>query len=178
MHAMAEAVSGTGRDVLEVGFGLGISATRIVELGCRSYTVLEANPAVARRARDWARGRAIPIRVVEGLWQERLGELGDFDGIFWDPRPRCWREATDDSLFATLQRLYDHLAPGGGMTWFWRYHRALPASHQRWLSGRFESVQLRLVEGLVPPPHCNYWRDTETLVVSVHRAGVRATPTR
>jgi len=50
MRAMARAITADRGDVLEIGFGLGISARRIVEFGCKSYTVLEPNPIVIERA--------------------------------------------------------------------------------------------------------------------------------
>ena len=41
MKAMAEIVTESHGDILELGFGMAISATYIQEFGCRSYTVIE-----------------------------------------------------------------------------------------------------------------------------------------
>ena len=49
MEAMAEVACETGGDVLEIGFGRGIAATCIQELGVRSHTIIECNEAVAAR---------------------------------------------------------------------------------------------------------------------------------
>ena len=43
MSAMAENITQTHGDILEIGFGMGISATHILEQGVNSYTVVEPN---------------------------------------------------------------------------------------------------------------------------------------
>ena len=46
LHAMADAVCATRGDVLEVGFGRGLSATMIQQQQVRSHTVIECNDSV------------------------------------------------------------------------------------------------------------------------------------
>ena len=128
MRAMARAITLDHGDVLEIGYGLGISARRIVEFGCRSYTVLEPNPSVIERARRWAAGQNTPIHLVPGCWPADAGELGTYDGIFYDPYPQTWNERTDRYLLEQLEHLREHLRPGGVLTYFGRYRSTLPHS--------------------------------------------------
>jgi len=74
--------------VLEVGFGLGYSATQILKHCPTSYTVIECDPHVLEKAQQWAdQHPAIPITIVEGRWQEKLPALGVFDEIYFDDYP-------------------------------------------------------------------------------------------
>jgi hypothetical protein len=74
--------------VLEVGFGLGYSATQILKHNPMSYTVIECDPRVLEKARLWMdQHPTIPITIVEGRWQEKLPALGVFDEIYFDDYP-------------------------------------------------------------------------------------------
>src|SRR5262249_11564048 len=50
MAELARIVSHSHGDVLEIGFGMGISATLIQQHGVRSYAVVECNPDVLTKA--------------------------------------------------------------------------------------------------------------------------------
>ena len=72
-------------DVLEVGFGLGYSASTIQEYQPKSHTIIECHPTVIKEAKKWAKDYPdSDIRIVEGPWQEELEKLGKFDQIFFD----------------------------------------------------------------------------------------------
>ncbi len=81
---MADIASRAAGDVLEVGFGLGVSATQIQDRGVRSHTIIECNESIVRRFERWRepyRGR--DIRLVEGLWQDHIDDLGPFDSVLF-----------------------------------------------------------------------------------------------
>src|SRR5579863_5497614 len=71
MHACIDALKPFG-DVLEIGFGLGYSATRIQEYHPKSHTIIEYDPEVAERARDWAKAYS-NVTIIEDTWQRALG---------------------------------------------------------------------------------------------------------
>jgi hypothetical protein len=71
-------------DVLEIGFGLGYSASFISKYPIKSYTVIESDPEVAKRASEWATNQPFPVKVVVGSWQDTINFLGEFDSIFFD----------------------------------------------------------------------------------------------
>ena len=75
-------------DVLEIGWGCGYSATRILEHKPKSYTVIECCPNVIARAKEWAKKYPdTPITIVEGTWQTKIHGLGAFDEIYMDDHP-------------------------------------------------------------------------------------------
>lgn len=85
MQACIDALRPFG-DVLEVGFGLGYSATQIQTYHPKSHTIIEFHPEVAARARQWAK-KFPNVTIVEDTWQNALAKLGVFDCIFFDDYP-------------------------------------------------------------------------------------------
>src|ERR1051326_2504489 len=93
MDAMAREVTAAGGDILEVGFGMGISARKILEYGCQSYTVIEAHPIIASIARGWLAQQCTQGNVIESAWQDALPHLVEqYDGILFDTYPFSRRE--------------------------------------------------------------------------------------
>ena len=87
MEASIDVLKPTG-DVLEIGFGCGYSATHIVSYKPKSYTVIECDPTVIAKAKQWASNYLdIPITIIEGKWQDSLSDLGIFDEIYFDDFP-------------------------------------------------------------------------------------------
>jgi len=85
MEACIDALQPSG-DVLEVGFGLGYSSTRIQYYHPKTHTIIEYDPTVAARAREWAK-QYVGITIIEKTWQEALPALGRFDAVFFDDYP-------------------------------------------------------------------------------------------
>jgi predicted O-methyltransferase YrrM len=84
MKALIEELNPKG-DVLEIGFGLGYSATFIQEHKPKSHTIIECHPTVIKEAKVWAKDYPdSDIRIIEGPWQDTLETLGVFDEIFLD----------------------------------------------------------------------------------------------
>jgi SAM-dependent methyltransferase len=83
MERMAAEVCHNAGDVLEVGFGMGVSAGCIQRYRPRSHTLVECHPQVLPRLRDWASDKPT-VHIVEGMWQDTLESLGQYDGILWD----------------------------------------------------------------------------------------------
>lgn len=73
-------------DVLEIGFGLGYSATHIQSYKPKSHTIIEYHPLIAQKARDFAK-RYPHVTIIENTWQNALKDLGVFDCIFFDDYP-------------------------------------------------------------------------------------------
>ena len=53
MQAMAEVVTESHGDILEIGFGCGVSATMIQEQTVQSHTIIECNDSVVKRFLEW-----------------------------------------------------------------------------------------------------------------------------
>jgi guanidinoacetate N-methyltransferase len=73
-------------DVLEIGFGMGYSATQIQKYKPKSHTIIEMDPTVIKRLKKWAKDHD-NIVIVEGTWQKEIHNLGKFDEIFFDDFP-------------------------------------------------------------------------------------------
>lgn len=85
MEACIDALQPTG-DVLEVGFGCGYASSKIQSYKPKSHTIIEYHPVVAKKAREWAKGRPHVV-IIENTWQKALSSLGVFDAIFFDDYP-------------------------------------------------------------------------------------------
>ena len=86
MEEHAKIATENGGDILEVGFGMGISAGYIQSSSINSHTIIENHPIIADRAREWALDKP-NVKIIEGNWQNiyENGELDKYDGIFLDP---------------------------------------------------------------------------------------------
>ena len=92
-------------NVLEIGFGLGYSATQIQKYNPKSYTVIEINPSVIKKAKKWAE-KYNNVTIIEGSWQKELYKLGKFNEIFFDDFPlNISQESTDQYILESMNRL-------------------------------------------------------------------------
>ena len=75
-------------DVLEIGFGFGYSATKIMTYNPNSYTIIECEDNVIEKIEEWKKGYPnAKITIVKGEWQNVINTLGTFDSIFFDDFP-------------------------------------------------------------------------------------------
>jgi guanidinoacetate N-methyltransferase len=175
MDAMAAIAARAGGDVLEIGFGRGVSAGRIQRLGVRSHTIVECNPHVLARFDRWREsfpGR--DIRVVPGLWQEVVDTLGEFDAVFFHTYALDADEAVEllsnsvtfaASFFPVAAA---HLRPGGVFTYLTNEIDSLARAHQRLLFAHFSAIRLQRVPLAVPPDVRDaWWADSMVVVEAV-----------
>jgi len=83
MKAKADWVCQNGGNILELGFGMGISASYIQEHKINSHTICENNPEVLERLREWAKDKPNVI-VLEGDWYDNVPQMHRYDGILMD----------------------------------------------------------------------------------------------
>lgn len=86
MKKQAEITTKNGGDILEIGFGMHISADFITDNpNVTSYTVIEIHPVQYERALEWAKTKTIPVTVIFGDWIDVLPILDKkYDGVFFD----------------------------------------------------------------------------------------------
>ena len=93
-------------DVLEIGFGMGYSATAINKYPLRSYTVLEKDEKVIKKFNKWKlKQKNKNIKLIKGLWQYTVPYLNKkYDCIFFDDSPGHEFESKNDrfNLFLKL----------------------------------------------------------------------------
>lgn len=164
MEAMAKVATATHGDVLEIGFGMAISASYMVAMGVKSYTVIECNADVAKKFEQWkAQHPGKDLRLVFGKWQDVIDGLGQYDAIFFDTYPLSENEFADyvirDVTFAQhfFAAAAAHLRDGGIFTYYSNEIDSLSRRHQRALLQHFKSVEFSVCAPLFPPSDCNYW---------------------
>ena len=104
-------------DVLEIGFGMGYSATHIQKYKPKSHTIIEMDKIVIKRLREWAKDYD-NIIIVEGIWQEKIHDLGKFDEMFFDdfplriPETDIEKKTLSERVFMFLDICaYNHVKP-------------------------------------------------------------------
>ena len=97
-------------DVLEIGFGMGYSATAINKYPLRSYTVLEKDRQVIKKFNKWKlKQKNKKIKLIEGLWQYTLPYLDKkYDCIFFDDSPSHELNRNNDDRFNLFMKLILH----------------------------------------------------------------------
>ena len=83
MSASAAYVTENGGDILEIGFGMGISAGYIQSHSISSHTIVENHPDIIPKAIDWAAEKP-NVTIITGSWYDNLTNLGTYDGVFHD----------------------------------------------------------------------------------------------
>jgi spermidine synthase len=164
MRALAVEAARSRGHVLEVGFGMGISASYLIEAGCSRYTVIEPHRAVLARFRSWEKSQPVPVEAIEGFWEDRIDQLGLFDGILFDTYPVSEPEVDEKVYVPFIPKASEHLRPGGVFTFYTGYADALPPEHMELLRKHFSSVRLYHVEGLKPPKDCQYFHHSRMVV--------------
>ena len=83
MKKSADYVCQNGGDILEIGFGMGISANYIQANSINSHTIIENHPQIIEKAKAWAADKP-NVTIVENDWHSVKDSLSTYDGIFYD----------------------------------------------------------------------------------------------
>ena len=83
MSASAAYVTQGGGDILEIGFGMGISAGYMHSHSIDSHTIIENHPQILEKLETWASGKS-NVTIISQSWADVTGSLGTYDGIFYD----------------------------------------------------------------------------------------------
>ena len=83
MRLKAKFVCENGGDILELGFGMGISANYIQSQSINSHTICEVHPQVIMKLNKWKKAKTNVI-TLEGDWYDNISKMGKYDGILFD----------------------------------------------------------------------------------------------
>lgn len=161
MKQLAEIATSKGGVILELGFGMAISASFIQRANITKHIIVEANHQVAEKARKFGKKATRPVEVLEGLWEEVIDQVPDesVDGILFDTYPLSELEIHKNH-FGFFRTAFKKLKPGGVFTYYSdeinEYH---PVHLQRLMDAGFkkENIQGKLVP-MSPPADCQYWK--------------------
>jgi guanidinoacetate N-methyltransferase len=174
MGAMAEIAARGGGDVLEVGFGRGISASMIQEHGVRSHTLIECNAKIAEQYEAWRAGYpGADIRLAFGKWQDVIDDLGRFDSIFYHTYALDEEESieffSESVTFAEhfFKHAARHLRTGGVFTYLTNEIDSLSRAHQRLLFENFRSFRVEIVALDLPDDVKDTWWAKSMAVIEV-----------
>ena len=110
MKASADYICENGGDILEIGFGMGISADHIQANDINSHTIIENHPQIIEKLKAWAQDKPNVI-IVEGDWYNVKDSLSTYDGLFYD----TFGDENVNSFTAVLPTL---MKSGGKATWW------------------------------------------------------------
>jgi len=82
MQHVANFVCQDGGDIIEMGFGMGISANFIQQHHIKSHTICEIHSEVIPLLEEWADNRE-NVKIITGCWWENRELLEAYDGVFF-----------------------------------------------------------------------------------------------
>jgi predicted O-methyltransferase YrrM len=151
MSASAAYVCSNGGDILEIGFGMGISAGYIQSHSVTSHTICENHPTLIAKAEAWAADRP-NVTIVSQSWYDALSSLGVYDGIFYD----TWSDNNWIHFSASLAPISK---AGTLVTWF----------NNRYEAANDLGIEVSEYEAIsVTPPDNNYFTNTTYYLPKCH----------
>jgi predicted O-methyltransferase YrrM len=110
MSGSASYITQNGGDILEIGFGMGISAGYIQSQSINSHTICEIHPDIIPKALEWAEDKP-NVTIITGSWYDNLDILSKYDGVFYD----TYGDNHSPHFLTTLPQLMN---VGGLATWW------------------------------------------------------------
>ncbi len=172
MREMSNLITASGGDILEIGFGRGVSSTMIQDNQPKSHTIIECNDDVIKRFEKWNEAyKDRDITMVHGMWQDVIDDLGEFDGLFFHTYPlnddEYMNYVNGSVTFAEhfFETAVKHLKPNGSFTYFSNEIDSLSREHQRLLFQYFSSFSLQIVKLNVPNDVKDTWWSNTMVVI-------------
>ena len=131
MSASSAYVTQNGGDILEIGFGMGISAGYMHSHSISSHTIIENHPQIIPKAVEWAEGKS-NVTIISQSWHEVTGSLGTYDGIFYDV-------FGDDNWYRFSSSLSDLTKPDAKITCF---NSEITSSNPYRLKASYETINV------------------------------------
>jgi guanidinoacetate N-methyltransferase len=168
MQALADVAAGGGGRVLELGFGMGISAGYVQRHPVAEHVIIEANDEVFARLQAFAAEHPT-VTPKHGFWQDVLTQLepGSFDGILFDTYPVQEAEVATHWFF--FEHAYRLLKPGGVFTYFSDEVETFSPRHREALEAAgFRDIRAEICH-VNTPEDCLYWKAKTIVVPIVHK---------
>lgn len=177
MQRMAHRVTRAKGDVLEIGYGRGVSAKMIQDLGAQTHTIVECVPKIADDCRQWAQTLdQNNVAVIEDRWETAVDQFTAYDGIFFHTYPMDSEEyahaARNQANVAEpfFPVAAHHLKQGGTFCYYSNEMDSLGRSHQRALLQHFDSFSVECLKDLpIPQDVKDTWWIDQMMIVCAHR---------
>lgn len=129
--------------LLEIGFGMGISASILQEFGPASHTIVEPHPKVLIQAELWKDAHE-NIHLYPGYWQQLDTGLQCYSAIFFDPFADDMA-AVDDENLRFLKFAAQSLLCDGGRLALFSIRSLLPLEYQLVMFEHYRRVEISSV---------------------------------
>lgn len=173
MQAMARYACESHGDVLEIGFGRGVSAEMIQQEGVRSHTIVEINPhSISHYFTPWRNKHADKKIILHAdSWQAVEPTLPLYDAIFFHAFPLNETEFSEYVLnsvtFAehSFPYMAKHLREGGVFTYLTTEIDSLSRRHQRLLFKYFKTISFHVETLKIPEDTRDTWWAPSMVVI-------------
>lgn len=176
LQAFARELDVSDQEVLEIGFGMGLSASAFQARSPCKHVIYEPHPQIRARADAWRLQQDHPERIDlrAGLWQSIDPAQNErFDVVFFDGYSEPGSEFSDAAQFAALASTM--LRPGGKFGFFCM-EPALSTETQLMLLQHFDRLEFAAVRGLAPSADFAALGVGDTMIVPVAMGPRRGAP--
>jgi guanidinoacetate N-methyltransferase len=166
MQELAKIATRNGGVILEIGFGLGLSADYIQKQAIEKHVIVEMNTDVFAKLKVFMQSAPKTVEPILGLWQEVIPSMPDesFDGIIFDAYPL----SADDLEyhFSFFENAYRLLKRGGVFTYYSSEETDFSSQHlQKLHAAGFKNIQKKVC-AVNPSEDCLYWK-SKTIVAPI-----------
>jgi guanidinoacetate N-methyltransferase len=173
MERLAAIAASKGGTVLEVGYGMGISASALQAHDIDSHIVIECHPDVIAQCVVTHRSALTSgsMHLMTGYWQDVTPILAgaSIDGILFDTFPVTPEEMTIGTHMFFFEEAYRLLKPGGVLTYFSSEPTTLGALHfERLEQAGFERRNIHFeICPVNPSDNHRYWNHSSIVAPTV-----------
>jgi guanidinoacetate N-methyltransferase len=175
MQQLATIATQNGGVVLELGYGMGISATAVQSHAIDSHVVVECHPDVIKKCvtdneEAFNSGR---MHLFSGFWQDVTPLMApeSFDGILFDTYPIKEEEMIGPHMYF-FEEAHRLLKPGGVLTYYSDEASGFKAPHmERLVAAGFNEKDIAYkICDVTPPENCEYWQAPTIMAPIVKKA--------
>lgn len=159
MRELACITASGGGTVLEVGYGMGISARYIQQYPITRHIIIEANTEVFDELESFAAQAKHAVTPFLGFWEDVVPALasGSLTGILFDTYP-LREDEIHTNHFPFFKEAHRLLAPGGTLTYYSdEIDSYSPTHRQALMDAGFTDIS-QVVCPVSPPTDCAYWK--------------------
>lgn len=169
MKDLAKVACSKGGTVLELGFGMAISAKFIQKENIKKHIIIEANKEVSDVAKKFAKNAKHKTEVLVGFWEDVIKNIPDesVDGILFDTYPLTDKELYQNH-FNFFPFAFKKLRKGGVFTYYSDEINEFGKVHLKKLQKagfKLENINSHICK-VSPPKDCEYWK-AETMLTPI-----------